>query len=71
MKKSQAASEFSRTKTIAQQRRSLPVYQVRDELLQVRGWGRWLFACLHAPFALSAPSAVHHNPCSCTPQDVL
>lgn len=40
MKKSEAASEFSRTKTIAQQRRSLPVYQVRDELLQVRGRGR-------------------------------
>jgi pre-mRNA-splicing factor ATP-dependent RNA helicase DHX38/PRP16 len=41
MKKSEAASEFSRTKTIAQQRRSLPVYTVRDELLQVRAcWGR-------------------------------
>jgi hypothetical protein len=35
LKKSEAASEFSRTKTIAQQRRSLPVYTVRDELLQV------------------------------------
>ena len=34
-KKSEAASEFSRTKTIAQQRRSLPVFQVREELLQV------------------------------------
>jgi hypothetical protein len=39
LKKSEAASEFSRTKTIAQQRRSLPVYTVRDELLQVRGGG--------------------------------
>jgi pre-mRNA-splicing factor ATP-dependent RNA helicase DHX38/PRP16 len=37
LKKSEAASEFSRTKTIAQQRRSLPVYTVRDELLQVSG----------------------------------
>jgi pre-mRNA-splicing factor ATP-dependent RNA helicase DHX38/PRP16 len=36
LKKSEAASEFSRTKTIAQQRRSLPVYTVREELLQVR-----------------------------------
>lgn len=35
LKKSEAASEFSRTKTIAQQRRALPVYTVRDELLQV------------------------------------
>jgi pre-mRNA-splicing factor ATP-dependent RNA helicase DHX38/PRP16 len=35
LKKSEAASEFSRTKTIAQQRRSLPVYTVREELLQV------------------------------------
>lgn len=41
MKKSQAASEFSRTKTIQQQRRSLPVYGVRDDLLQARrAWGR-------------------------------
>lgn len=35
LKKTEAASEFSRTKTIAQQRRSLPVYGVKDELLQV------------------------------------
>jgi pre-mRNA-splicing factor ATP-dependent RNA helicase DHX38/PRP16 len=35
LKKSEAASEFSRTKTIAQQRRALPVYTVKDELLQV------------------------------------
>lgn len=35
LKKSEANSEFSRNKTIAQQRRSLPVYTVRDELLQV------------------------------------
>jgi hypothetical protein len=35
LKKSEAASEFSRSKTISQQRRSLPVYTVRDELLQV------------------------------------
>ncbi|KAF6263292.1 P-loop containing nucleoside triphosphate hydrolase protein [Scenedesmus sp. NREL 46B-D3] len=35
LKKSEAASEFSRTKSIAQQRRSLPVYTIRDELLQV------------------------------------
>jgi hypothetical protein len=39
LKKSEAASEFSRTKTIAQQRRSLPVYTVREELLQVCGGG--------------------------------
>ncbi len=35
LKKSEAASEFSRTKTMAQQRRALPVYQIREELLQV------------------------------------
>ncbi|KAL6760535.1 P-loop containing nucleoside triphosphate hydrolase protein [Haematococcus lacustris] len=35
LKKSQGASDFSRTKTIQQQRRSLPVYTIRDELMQV------------------------------------
>ncbi|KAG2440689.1 hypothetical protein HYH02_010267 [Chlamydomonas schloesseri] len=35
LKKNEANSEFSRNKTLAQQRRSLPVYGVRDELLQV------------------------------------
>ena len=34
----QGASDFSRSKTIAQQRRSLPVFTVRDDLLQVRVW---------------------------------
>ncbi len=36
LKKSEAASDFSRNKTIAEQRRFLPVYSVRDELLNVR-----------------------------------
>ncbi len=31
----QANSDFARNKTIAEQRRFLPVYEVRDELLQV------------------------------------
>jgi pre-mRNA-splicing factor ATP-dependent RNA helicase DHX38/PRP16 len=35
MKKSVAASEFARTKTMAEQRRFLPVYGVREEMLQV------------------------------------
>ena len=35
MKKSEAASEFSRSKTIGQQRRSLPVYGIREDLMQV------------------------------------
>lgn len=35
MKKNEANSDFSRNKTLEQQRRSLPVYGVRDELLQV------------------------------------
>jgi hypothetical protein len=35
LKKSEAASDFSRNKTISQQRRSLPVFTVREELLQV------------------------------------
>ena len=34
-KKSEAVSEFSKTKTIAEQRRFLPVYSVREELMQV------------------------------------
>ena len=38
LKKNEAASAFSRDKTVAQQRRSLPVFTVREELLQV--WGR-------------------------------
>ncbi len=33
--RAQAASEFAKTKTLAQQRQYLPVYTVRDELLQV------------------------------------
>lgn len=35
MKTNEAASEFARTKTLAQQRRFLPVYSVREEMLQV------------------------------------
>lgn len=31
----EAVSEFAMTKTIAQQRQYLPIYSVRDELLQV------------------------------------
>ena len=34
LKKSEAASEFAKTKTIAEQRRFLPVFTVREELLQ-------------------------------------
>ncbi|GMH38447.1 hypothetical protein BSKO_06331 [Bryopsis sp. KO-2023] len=33
--KSEGASNFSKTKTMTQQRRSLPVYQVREDLMQV------------------------------------
>ena len=35
MKKNEAASDFSRNKTIGQQRRSLPVYSIREDLMQV------------------------------------
>jgi pre-mRNA-splicing factor ATP-dependent RNA helicase DHX38/PRP16 len=35
LRRAGAASEFSRTRTLAQQRRALPVYAVRDELLQL------------------------------------
>lgn len=35
MKKAEAVSEFAKTKSIAEQRRYLPVYSVRDEMLQV------------------------------------
>ena len=35
LKKSEAVSEFAKSKTIAEQRRFLPVYSVREELLQV------------------------------------
>lgn len=35
LKKQKAVSEFARTRTIAQQRRFLPIYQCREELLQV------------------------------------
>lgn len=35
LKKSEGASEFSRTRTLAQQRCSLPVYNIRDELMNV------------------------------------
>ena len=36
LKKSEAVSDFARSKTIAQQRRYLPVYQVRARLTGVR-----------------------------------
>lgn len=35
LKKAEAISEFAKTKTIAEQRRFLPVFSVRDEMLQV------------------------------------
>jgi len=35
MKKSEAVSEFAKSKTIAEQRKFLPVYSVRDEMMQV------------------------------------
>ena len=35
LRRAGAASEFSRSRTLAQQRRALPVYAVRDELLQL------------------------------------
>lgn len=35
LKKSEAVSEFARTKTLAQQRQYLPVYSIREEMLQV------------------------------------
>lgn len=36
LKKSEGATAFSRGRSVAQQRRSLPIYTVREELLQVR-----------------------------------
>ncbi|GMH27685.1 hypothetical protein Nepgr_029528 [Nepenthes gracilis] len=35
LKKDEAASDFAKSKTLAQQRQYLPIYSVRDELLQV------------------------------------
>jgi hypothetical protein len=35
LKKAEAVSEFAKNKTIAEQRRFLPVYGVREEMLQV------------------------------------
>ncbi|GMN49209.1 hypothetical protein TIFTF001_018375 [Ficus carica] len=35
LKKGEAVSDFAKTKTISQQRQYLPIYSVRDELLQV------------------------------------
>ena len=35
LKKNEAISEFAKNKTIAEQRRFLPVYGVREEMLQV------------------------------------
>jgi len=35
MKKSEAVSEFAKSKTMAEQRKYLPVYSVRDEMMQV------------------------------------
>lgn len=48
LKKSEAVSEFAKNKTIAEQRRFLPVYGVREELLQVRWacWARCALLCM-------------------------
>lgn len=35
MKKGEAVSEFAMSKTMAQQRQYLPIFSVRDDLLQV------------------------------------
>ena len=35
LKKDEAVSEFAKSKTLAEQRQYLPIYSVRDELLQV------------------------------------
>lgn len=35
LKKGEAVSDFAKTKTMSQQRQYLPIYSVRDELLQV------------------------------------
>lgn len=37
MKKGEAVSEFAMSKTMAEQRQYLPIFSVRDELLQVGG----------------------------------
>lgn len=57
LKKAEAVSEFAKTKTIAEQRRFLPVYGVREELLQV-GWGA-LRESVHVLVWAAAP-------CQCT-----
>lgn len=45
LKRAEAVSEFAKSKTIAEQRRFLPVYGVREEMLQVGGWGAtWAIA---------------------------
>lgn len=35
LKKDEAVSDFAKSKTLSQQRQYLPIYSVRDELLQV------------------------------------
>ena len=52
LKKAEAVSEFAKSKTIAEQRRFLPVYGVREEMLQVggrrsrlRGWAVSALPC--------------------------
>ena len=35
LKKGEAVSDFAKSKTLAQQRQYLPIYSVRDDLLQV------------------------------------
>lgn len=37
MKKEEAVSDFAMSKTMAEQRQYLPIFSVRDELLQVGG----------------------------------
>lgn len=42
LKKGEAVSDFAKTKTISQQRQYLPIYSVRDELLQVRRYSFYM-----------------------------
>ena len=73
LKKTEAVSEFAMNKSLAEQRRFLPVYGVREEMLQVRqlslpaagwlavwlaGWlSGWLAGWLVGGWALHSPAA--------------
>jgi len=71
MKKAEASSEFAKSKSIADQRRFLPIYSVREELLQVSarsaGYVMYSTVLLSMVFCARGAAAGQHTAQSAQP----